>query len=128
MKKIIVAYFVLLPFTILCQQQTSLNNRFVLVIHGGAGTILKSEMSAEKESTYRNALAIALQTGYDTLKKNQSVIFTLAVPAYSKVSFLRSSTSAPCNDILLNKLKSTCLIETLARRLRESFVVTSVTM
>ena len=72
MKKIIVACFVLLPFITLCQQKVPLSNKFVLVIHGGAGTILKSEMSAEKESAYRNALAIALQTGYDTLKKGGS--------------------------------------------------------
>ena len=72
MKKIIVACFVLIPFITLCQQKVPLSNKFVLVIHGGAGIILKSEMSAEKESAYRNALAIALQTGYDTLKKGGS--------------------------------------------------------
>jgi len=72
MKKIIIACLVLLPFITLCQQKTQLNDKFVLVIHGGAGTILKSEMSAEKESAYRNALAIALQAGYDTLQKGGS--------------------------------------------------------
>jgi beta-aspartyl-peptidase (threonine type) len=38
-------------------------------IHGGAGTILKSEMSAEREKAYRAALAEALMTGYGILKK-----------------------------------------------------------
>jgi beta-aspartyl-peptidase (threonine type) len=38
-------------------------------IHGGAGTILKSEMSAEREKEYRAALTLALMTGYAILKK-----------------------------------------------------------
>lgn len=39
------------------------------VIHGGAGTILRSEMSAEREKEYRARLTEALMTGYDILKK-----------------------------------------------------------
>lgn len=39
------------------------------VIHGGAGTILKSEMSAEREREYRAKLTEALTVGYDILKK-----------------------------------------------------------
>ena len=39
------------------------------VIHGGAGTILKSEMSAEREKEYRAKLTEALTIGYDILKK-----------------------------------------------------------
>jgi beta-aspartyl-peptidase (threonine type) len=39
------------------------------VIHGGAGTILKSEMSAEREREYRAKLTEALTIGYDILKK-----------------------------------------------------------
>jgi len=74
MKKIVLICFALLPLIIFCQQRTQLNSKFVLVIHGGAGTILKSEMSAENESAYKNALAIALQTGYDTLKKGGSAL------------------------------------------------------
>jgi beta-aspartyl-peptidase (threonine type) len=74
MKKIIIAFFILLPLSALCQQQQQLNDKFVLVIHGGAGTILKSEMSAENESAYKNALAIALQIGYDTLQKGGSAL------------------------------------------------------
>ncbi|MBD0298671.1 MAG: isoaspartyl peptidase/L-asparaginase [Flavisolibacter sp.] len=40
---------------------------FVLVIHGGAGTILKKNMTPEKEKAYQQALQLALQTGYDIL-------------------------------------------------------------
>jgi beta-aspartyl-peptidase (threonine type) len=42
--------------------------KVVLVIHGGAGTILKSQMTAAKEEAYRSALAEALQNGYAVLK------------------------------------------------------------
>lgn len=41
----------------------------VLVIHGGAGTLLRQNMSAEMEAAYQGALVFALQTGYDVLKK-----------------------------------------------------------
>ncbi|HEX8608978.1 MAG TPA: hypothetical protein VF679_10110, partial [Pedobacter sp.] len=41
--------------------------KYVLVIHGGAGTILKSQMTPEKESAYKAVLNKALQTGYSAL-------------------------------------------------------------
>ncbi len=37
--------------------------QFSLAVHGGAGTILKSDMSAEKELAYKEALQAALQAG-----------------------------------------------------------------
>ncbi|MCD0488239.1 isoaspartyl peptidase/L-asparaginase [Pedobacter sp. MC2016-14] len=46
--------------------------KYVLVIHGGAGTILKKNMSAEKEAAYRAALTLALQTGYKTLTSGKT--------------------------------------------------------
>jgi len=50
------------------------NNNPVLVIHGGAGTILKSQMTPEKEAAYTAALTLALQKGYDTLKKGGTAL------------------------------------------------------
>jgi L-asparaginase / beta-aspartyl-peptidase len=41
----------------------------VLLIHGGAGTILKKNMTPEKEKAYRKKLQEALKRGYDTLQK-----------------------------------------------------------
>jgi L-asparaginase / beta-aspartyl-peptidase len=38
-----------------------------LVIHGGAGTIKKEHMTPEREQAYHNALAEALNAGYDIL-------------------------------------------------------------
>ncbi|HEX5732050.1 MAG TPA: isoaspartyl peptidase/L-asparaginase [Blastocatellia bacterium] len=46
--------------------------RFKLVIHGGAGTILKSRMTPEREAAYRATLAEALQTGHAVLKRGGS--------------------------------------------------------
>lgn len=40
-----------------------------LAIHGGAGTILRTEMSAEKEIAYKEALENALNAGYSVLEK-----------------------------------------------------------
>lgn len=43
-----------------------------MVIHGGAGTILKENMSPEKEILYRKTLENAIQRGYDMLKAGKS--------------------------------------------------------
>ena len=42
---------------------------FTLAIHGGAGTILRNDLSAEKEKLYRAGLQDALDAGYDVLAK-----------------------------------------------------------
>lgn len=45
---------------------------YVMVIHGGAGTILKKNMTPEKEKAYKEKLTEALQAGYDLLKAGKS--------------------------------------------------------
>jgi beta-aspartyl-peptidase (threonine type) len=45
---------------------------YVLVIHGGAGTILKKNMTPEKEKAYREKLNEALQAGEQILKTGGS--------------------------------------------------------
>jgi len=45
---------------------------YVLVIHGGAGTITKKNMTPEKEKRYKAKLTEALQTGATVLKKGGS--------------------------------------------------------
>ena len=45
---------------------------YVLVIHGGAGTILKKDMTPEKEKAYRAALTQALEAGYKVLNAGRS--------------------------------------------------------
>lgn len=45
--------------------------KYVMVIHGGAGTILKSSMTEEKEKAYRAALTKALQKGYSVIQSGK---------------------------------------------------------
>jgi beta-aspartyl-peptidase (threonine type) len=47
-------------------------SKYVLVIHGGAGTILKENMTPEKEQQYINKLEEALLVGADVLKSGGS--------------------------------------------------------
>lgn len=44
------------------------NTQWAIVIHGGAGTILKENMSAEAEKEYRNKLSEAMNAGAEILK------------------------------------------------------------
>jgi len=44
------------------------NKKYVLVIHGGAGTIEKKYMTPEKEKAYKEALTKALEEGYKLIK------------------------------------------------------------
>lgn len=45
---------------------------FGIVIHGGAGTLLKENMSDEKEKQYLNALETAIKIGYNIIKDGGS--------------------------------------------------------
>ena len=48
------------------------SGKITLVIHGGAGTILKANMTPEVEAAYRETLTNALRTGFAILEKNGS--------------------------------------------------------
>jgi len=56
-----------------------MEQKFVLVIHGGAGTILKRNMTPEKEAAYNKALEEALQAGYTILKNGGSSLDAVEV-------------------------------------------------
>lgn len=47
---------------------------FTIAIHGGAGTILKKDMTEEKEAAYRKGLEEALETGYAVLENGKTAI------------------------------------------------------
>jgi beta-aspartyl-peptidase (threonine type) len=56
-----------------CKYQASIiSNMYSIAIHGGAGTILRSAMTAEMEKTYRQALSDALQKGFEILETGGS--------------------------------------------------------
>ncbi len=47
---------------------------FSLAIHGGAGTLVKGQMTPEKETAYKKALELALDEGYSLLKSGYSAV------------------------------------------------------
>src|SRR6187402_1005370 len=49
-------------------------NKTGIAIHGGAGTILKSSMTPEKELKYKQALEEALMQGWNILEKSGSAL------------------------------------------------------
>ena len=49
-------------------------SKYTMAIHGGAGTILKSKMTAEKEAAYRLGLEHAIEAGYNLLQKGAGAI------------------------------------------------------
>lgn len=53
-------------------QTTSMNSNFAIALHGGAGTILKSNMTPELEKKYTDKLKEALDKGYGILEKGGS--------------------------------------------------------
>jgi len=64
--------FLILLFCVLAGNLSAQQFRPVIVIHGGAGVIRKSDMTAEKEQAYRQELQKALETGYAILEKGGS--------------------------------------------------------
>ena len=60
-----------LAFSLLCSGEKA---NFALVIHGGAGTILKKNMTAEKERDYKQKLEESLQAGYKVLSDGGSAM------------------------------------------------------
>ena len=70
MKKVLL----LIAFTMIYCGKTTVKKPDVygLVIHGGAGTITRKNMSSEKESEYRDKLTEALVAGFEILEKGGS--------------------------------------------------------
>ncbi len=84
MKKVILVGLLLSVLsTSLAQNNMKGNNNFAIVLHGGAGTILKQNMTPELEKQYMDKMNEALQKGYDTLSKggksNDAVVVAIMV-------------------------------------------------
>jgi L-asparaginase / beta-aspartyl-peptidase len=54
--------------------ETGARLAYTIVVHGGAGTILKANMSPEKEAAYTNALNAALDIGEEILKNGGTAL------------------------------------------------------
>jgi len=74
MRKLIATLVLLCSTWAYAQPKAQLNDKYVLVIHGGAGTILKSNMTTEMEENYNKALQTALKIGRDILKKGGTAL------------------------------------------------------
>ena len=72
MKKLLL--FAALSFSILIFSQ----KKYVLVIHGGAGTITKESMTPEKEKAYTEKLSEALKAGFSEIQKGNSSVEAVA--------------------------------------------------
>ena len=68
-------YVLLLLFAMIF---SSAQKKYVLVIHGGAGTITRENMTTEKEKAYRAKLAEALKAGYTEINKGSSSVDAVA--------------------------------------------------
>jgi beta-aspartyl-peptidase (threonine type) len=51
-----------------------MNNKYAIALHGGAGTILRSHLTPEKELAYKTALGEALEVGESILKKGGNAL------------------------------------------------------
>lgn len=60
------------PKTTSKAQNDTPTNEFAIIIHGGAGTIMKKNMTPEKEAAYKAKLEEAVRTGYEILKNGGS--------------------------------------------------------
>ncbi|WP_316804944.1 isoaspartyl peptidase/L-asparaginase [Pedobacter nototheniae] len=61
-----ILFMLVLTFNVSAQQ------KYVMVIHGGAGTILKKNMTPEKEAAYIAALTEALKAGYAKIQAGKT--------------------------------------------------------
>ena len=72
MLSLVTALMIAVVFGLTGHSSAQKASRFKLVVHGGAGTILKSNMTPEREAAYRAALTQALETGHGVLKNGGS--------------------------------------------------------
>lgn len=64
-----------LLFSLNSSAQTAVDShRYVIVIHGGAGTITKASMTPEKEQAYQQGLNQALDVGYAILQRGGTAL------------------------------------------------------
>lgn len=68
------AFFLIIFFCISSDHTNAQNQKYGLVIHGGAGTILKKNMTTEKEAAYTEMLMKSLQAGNKVLEEGGSAL------------------------------------------------------
>lgn len=64
--------FLLAGNSVVVAQTSDMKSNIVLVVHGGAGTILRDQMTPETERMYKEGLTEALMAGYEVLNRGGS--------------------------------------------------------
>ncbi len=72
MRKKLQVFALLLAGLFTLQAANAQQKKYVMVIHGGAGTITRAKMTPEREKAYIAALREALQTGYNSIQAGKS--------------------------------------------------------
>ena len=72
MKKFLLILPLVLFSCVSSTKETSNTPAFGIVIHGGAGTILRENMTAEMEAAYRSTLEEAIRVGHSILKEGRT--------------------------------------------------------
>jgi beta-aspartyl-peptidase (threonine type) len=62
-----------------CDRPGEINVTVAIAIHGGAGTLPRAEMTAERESAYRGALKLALDAGFGELERGSSALDAVTI-------------------------------------------------
>ena len=65
---------ILITILLMSAYMAEAQDKIVLVIHGGAGTILKKNMTAEKEAAYEAKLKEALTAGYAAIQEGETSV------------------------------------------------------
>jgi beta-aspartyl-peptidase (threonine type) len=84
MKTILLGIAFLLCYVgIMCAQSVQQHGPITIVVHGGAGTMKKKNMTAEQESAYRKKISEAISVGYTVLENGGSsldaVIYAIVI-------------------------------------------------
>ncbi|MBO9659890.1 MAG: isoaspartyl peptidase/L-asparaginase [Chitinophagaceae bacterium] len=74
MRKFLLVFSLFFLGILAAQRAAGQKGKYVLVIHGGAGTILKSQMTPEKEKAYLAGLNDALARGQEILEKGGTAL------------------------------------------------------
>ena len=75
MKSLLFLLFCLSILIFQCSKEENIiKHKFALAIHGGAGTILKSNMTDEQEKAYKDIMSEVLNAGYKILNEGSSSV------------------------------------------------------